>query len=99
MCCVVCSPNYLQLWLRIVDIHHGSNSHMGASGSVEAPDANELKRLFDKHDVPHSGKLERQEVPTAVSLLTATGGKTLRVTTGWIKSQGAKCWVCGVEWC
>ncbi|CAK9045392.1 unnamed protein product [Durusdinium trenchii] len=34
---------------------------MGASGSVEAPDANELKRLFDKHDVPHSGKLERQE--------------------------------------
>ncbi|CAK9033695.1 unnamed protein product [Durusdinium trenchii] len=34
---------------------------MGASGSVEAPDANELKRLFDKHDVTHSGKLERQE--------------------------------------
>ena len=36
---------------------------MGASVSVEAPDADELKRLFDKHDVTHSGHLERQEVP------------------------------------
>eukprot|EP00438_Fugacium_kawagutii_P024935 Skav213192 [mRNA] locus=scaffold2826:135359:137147:+ [translate_table: standard] len=34
---------------------------MGASASVEAPDADELKRLFDKHDVTHTGKLERQE--------------------------------------
>ena len=37
---------------------------MGASGSVEAPDADELKRLFDKHDVTRSGNLERQEVPS-----------------------------------
>lgn len=34
---------------------------MGASGSVEPPDADELKRLFDKHDVTGSGNLERQE--------------------------------------
>lgn len=34
---------------------------MGASVSVEAPDADELKRLFDKHDVTQTGKLERQE--------------------------------------
>ncbi|CAJ1452000.1 unnamed protein product [Effrenium voratum] len=34
---------------------------MGATASVEAPAAEELKRLFDKHDVTGSGNLERQE--------------------------------------
>ena len=34
---------------------------MGAATSGEAPEVDELKRLFDKHDVTASGKLERQE--------------------------------------
>ena len=42
---------------------------MGASVSVEAPDADELKRLFDKHDVTRSGNLERQEVLIGISMM------------------------------
>eukprot|EP00434_Breviolum_minutum_P016686 symbB.v1.2.014710.t1/scaffold1080.1/size139481/6 len=47
---------YLGSWQHVLD-----EPQMGASGSVEPPDADELKRLFDKHDVTGSGNLERQE--------------------------------------
>ncbi|CAE7559837.1 Ccdc38 [Symbiodinium sp. CCMP2456] len=34
---------------------------MGATASVEAPSADDLKRLYDKHDITGSGHLEKQE--------------------------------------
>ena len=34
---------------------------MGATASVEAPSADELKKLYDKHDITGSGHLEKQE--------------------------------------
>lgn len=65
---------------------------MGASGSVEPPDADELKRLFDKHDVTGSGNLERQEAQENLELAS------------W---EGDVCWnmhsviviICNVELC
>ena len=47
---------------------------MGASGSVEPPDADELKRLFDKHDVTGSGNLERQEAQENLELASLGRG-------------------------
>ena len=38
---------------------------MGATGSVEAPSADDLKRLYDKHDITGSGHLKKQEAPPA----------------------------------